>query len=336
MSERLRSIELDPKLSRAFAETFISRWDGYPLQQENGSYVQVREKLTLTHIFQHLTNPHIGYKPMTIGAYALDSRSQAKWTCFHANTPEPWSQLRSLAQILMQMNVTTYLEPSAAGGHLWLFMPTLPGSEIRQFARKLLASNQIPEYSINQKHRIEIYPKQDFLGKNMGSFVRLPLGFDQKSGQIHTFIDLEGKSLAPSIREQMGVLAQAVRVPHAFITAVQEQQLQLPSPPPKPSPAFKKRKPQRNESLSESLKHLISVFEFIGRYVDLNEQGRGICPFHHDLGTSFAVNKERNYWHCFSGCGGGSIIDFWVKWRESHDRDSSFIETIKELRAMLF
>ena len=29
-----------------------------------------------------------------------------------------------------------------------------------------------------------------------------------------------------------------------------------------------------------------------------------------DLHPSFGVNTEGNYWHCFAGCGGGSVIDF--------------------------
>ncbi len=31
---------------------------------------------------------------------------------------------------------------------------------------------------------------------------------------------------------------------------------------------------------------------------------------------SFGVNDTGNYWHCFAGCGGGTVIDLWIKWRE--------------------
>jgi hypothetical protein len=41
----------------------------------------------------------------------------------------------------------------------------------------------------------------------------------------------------------------------------------------------------------------------------------GLCPFHDDHHPSFGVNDEGNYWNCFAGCGGGSGIDFWTKWR---------------------
>src|SRR5690606_7295810 len=45
--ERLPSLEIDPQVARAFAETFIPRWDCYPLQLQDGSYVQKREPLIL-------------------------------------------------------------------------------------------------------------------------------------------------------------------------------------------------------------------------------------------------------------------------------------------------
>ena len=50
----------------------------------------------------------------------------------------------------------------------------------------------------------------------------------------------------------------------------------------------------------------------------------------------FSVDREGNYWHCFAGCGGGSIIDFWMKWRETHGQDADFTSAVKDLAEMLF
>jgi DNA primase len=78
--------------------------------------------------------------------------------------------------------------------------------------------------------------------------------------------------------------------------------------------------------------------EFIGRYVDLKPTASGAigrCPFHDDQNPSLGVNTEKNYWYCFAGCGGGSIIDFWMKWRLKRGLDASFVATIKELANML-
>jgi DNA primase len=71
--------------------------------------------------------------------------------------------------------------------------------------------------------------------------------------------------------------------------------------------------------VSEKIKASVTVLEFVSQYVDLKptESGAvGLCPFHDDHRPSFGVNDEGNYWHCFAGCGGGSVIDFWMKWRE--------------------
>jgi len=42
------------------------------------------------------------------------------------------------------------------------------------------------------------------------------------------------------------------------------------------------------------------------------------------------VNNDENYWSCFAGCGGGTIIDFWMKWR-----GVEFKEAVKELSEFL-
>jgi hypothetical protein len=42
------------------------------------------------------------------------------------------------------------------------------------------------------------------------------------------------------------------------------------------------------------------------------------------------VNDERNYPHCFAGCGGGSVIDFYVDWK-----GYGFTAAVGELAGML-
>jgi DNA primase len=74
----------------------------------------------------------------------------------------------------------------------------------------------------------------------------------------------------------------------------------------------------------------------VSRYIELDERGRGYCSFHEDQHQSFGVHRERNFWHCYAGCGGGSIIDFWQKWREKQGQDPSFKATLAELAKLLF
>lgn len=37
------------------------------------------------------------------------------------------------------------------------------------------------------------------------------------------------------------------------------------------------------------------------------------CPFHEDGSPSFGVNVDEQVWHCYAGCGGGSVIDLLAK-----------------------
>jgi DNA primase len=82
--------------------------------------------------------------------------------------------------------------------------------------------------------------------------------------------------------------------------------------------------------VSERIKAAVSVRQFVSQYVELSEDGKGLCPFHDDQVSSFSVDDERNYWHCFACGTGGSIIDFWMQWRQCN-----FKAVISELAAML-
>lgn len=73
---------------------------------------------------------------------------------------------------------------------------------------------------------------------------------------------------------------------------------------------------------------------FNGPFLRL-DLGTRTFRFHDDQVKSFQVNIEGNYWHCYAGCGGGSLIDFWSEWRTHHGQDGSFTETVRELRTML-
>jgi DNA primase len=85
--------------------------------------------------------------------------------------------------------------------------------------------------------------------------------------------------------------------------------------------------------VSEKIKASVTVLEFVSQYIDLKPTpggAIGLCPFHDDHHPSFGVNEAGNYWNCFAGCGGGSVIDFWIKWR-----GCDFTMAIRELAEML-
>ena len=311
--EHLPIPELSPHLIEAFAKTFIHRHDCYPKQLENGAYVSIKDEFTTDLIYAHFRGE------ITLGTYALDDESMARWICLDADELDQWQTLKCATHKLEDAGIFPYLEVSRRGGHCWFFTPPLPGKIVRQFGKQLLL-----KYGLG---KMEIYPKQEVLTTGSGSLVRLPFGIHKKTGKRYSFITPTGEPLAPTIRQQIALLAAPVLVPLTFIDQIIAQAEETMNSPPSPThqETFAKF-PQRNgEILSERIKNSISVIDFVSRYVTLDQSGKGLCPFHDDNEQSFGVHRERNFWHCYAGCGGGSVIDFWAKWRETHGQSSDLM-----------
>lgn len=323
--------EVETALVSAYAQTFIPRWDRYPIQlatgTNRGTYIQVAKPLTLETVSSHLLGHRFkDVSPITLGAYALDEYSQAKWICFDADQPQQWEGLLSLARLLSDQGLHPYLEPSRRGGHLWLFTPVIAGKDARRFGNYLKAEHGVED--------VELYPKQDRLLEGAGSFVRLPLGVHRKDNHRYHFVKLDGSTpLAPTIREQIAMLAAPQRVPLEFIEGILAYAPETEAF--SPTPTFESLHTASGENLSDRLKSHISVFDFVSQYVPLDRNAKGYCPFHDDKHKSFQVNVRENYWNCYADCGGGSIIDFWAKWREVHGQTPTFKDTVTELAQML-
>jgi hypothetical protein len=273
-----------------YATTFIPRFDMYPLQLQDGRYVSIKKRLHLDLVTAHLKGL------ITLGAYALDEESRAKWICFDADDEDEWMGLRGMACCLEREHITPYIEPSGRGGHLWLFSEPLDGVEARRFGQQLLLEHGL--------ENVELFPKQDTLTTGPGSLVRLPLGHHRLTGRRHHFITTSGAPLAPSVHEQIILLAAPARVPQVFIDLV----LARAAEPVTVSPTPRFAPPPGEvaaDTLSERLKRRISVYDFVSQYVELDPQGRGLCPFHDDHRKSFGVNRAGNFWHCFAGCSSG-------------------------------
>lgn len=79
----------------------------------------------------------------------------------------------------------------------------------------------------------------------------------------------------------------------------------------------------------EELLGKTDIVKLISRYVPLKRKGRtywGCCPFHHEKDPSFAVNEEKQFFHCFGCKEGGNAISF-VQKMESLD----FIDAVRML-----
>lgn len=316
--ERPHNPELERHELIAYAQTFLPRFDRYSRQNNDGSYSAIPEPISMDILRQHVNGT------LTLGAYALNVRNEAQWICFDADTDEEWRGLWEMASELKAEHAPSYLEPSQRGGHLWLFLSEpLSGQDARRFARQLAAEQDIPT--------VEIYPKQDTLRTGPGSLVRLPLGIHRKANHRYHLVDLTGEPLAPTIRDQMRVLAHPERVSASYVELV----LNLAAEPkPVPSPLAYEGKTIRIASgeVSEQIKSRISVYEFVSQFIEINRDGRGLCPFHDDHHMSFSVHRERNFWQCFATqCNKGyTIIDFWMYWR-----NIGFKNAVKELAAIL-
>jgi len=298
-------------LAAMLAGTFVQRRDLYARQLGDGRYLCVRKPLTDSLLISHLKGS------LTLGAYVLDTDSRARFAVIDADDDLQVARLADMSRSLAKEELPAYLETSRRGGHLWMFLEqSLPGKTVRVFGKCLLKSHNL--------EGIEFFPKQDQLDGGPGSLIRLPFGIHRKDGQRHGFVTERGEPLASTLAEQIRILAN----PRTVSTSALDDFIRRCESIPQESSSSKNR--TNGETLSEQIKRKMTVLDFVGQYVELSPAGRGLCPFHDDHHFSFSVNAEKNYWHCFAGCGGGSLIDFWMKWQ-----GVEFRQAVKELASMV-
>ena len=314
--ERLQTEELSAPVD-VLAQQFVQRWDKYPRQGDNGAYFTVENKLTRRHLYSHLRGK------ITLGSYVLDPESCGRFMVLDADDAPGGRRLQALAQVLGQLDCQSYLEASRRGGHLWFFFDEpLPGREIRRFGKGLLAHFNIPE--------MELYPKQDALRSGPGSLIRMPFGVHRKSGRRYGFYTSKGEPLAPTLREQISVLGEAETVPERLFDLYSAY-----ASAPAPKPDFEPIDAP-GELVSDRIKAATSCYEFISQYVELDDLGRGHCPFHDDQTASFSIHREHNYWHCFSGCGAGDVISFYMTYQQRVEgKECDFKAAVTDLAGML-
>lgn len=301
-------------IAQELTRQYLTRADMYAIQLVDGRYVVVKKHFTPGVMYLHLLGQ------LTVGGYLLDTNSQTRQLVLDADGEAPFDKLKSLAGELVGQGVPSYLETSRRGGHLRLFFPQpVSGQLARGLGLQLQQAHDL---------QVEIYPKQAALGDGPGSLVRLPFGRHRLTGQRYGFIHPDGSTLG-SWRQQVDELAHPQTVPLAFVEAHQYAPVRKREAVPK---TFRTRAGQ-GETVWERIKDSISVYDFVSQYVTLTPSGSGyvgLCPFHDDHHPSFGINAEGNYWNCFAGCGGGSVIDFWML-QEGVD----FKTAVADLEAML-
>ncbi len=316
MGEREKPLS-EYELSRPamiLAKRFVQRWDIYARQLDDGRYICVHEPLNVEHLFAHLRGE------ITLGAYCLNQKNKARFIVFDADDEEGMENLLQINFGLVQNHCPSYLESSRRGGHLWLFFENaVTGREARKFGLGILAEHKV--------EGIELFPKQDCLSQGPGSLIRMPFGVHRVTGMRYGFITTVRKPLAPTIREQIYALSTPQTISKMMIKSYPTtSSTEIPK-------ASLERFGESTETISQRIKQSITVLEFVSQYIDLKSNGSGAigkCPFHDDQHPSFSVNDKENYWHCFAGCGGGSIIDFWMKWK-----NCEFVQAISELNQII-
>lgn len=285
------------EISRGIYATFVNRRDAFAFQLPDGRYFASHREITVEHVMGHLKGN------ITLGIYLLDRENLARFSVIDADDDEGLEKLRKAHE---ELPLPSYLESSRRGGHLWFFFQeSVEGKIAKNFGLEI-AKRFLVE--------AEVFPKQAE-SEGPGSCIRLPFGIHKKTGQRYPFIGLG------NWKEQLEALTHPAKVPVEEVLKYQYQE-----PERKSIQIFPATGETNDLPLWEKVKRGITVEELVSQYVDLTAKGLGKCPFHDDEVASFSVNAKGNYWHCFAGCGGGSVIDFWMKLN-----DMDFKEATKDL-----
>lgn len=313
---------MQEKYLHQYVELFCHRRDIHARQQPDGRYFLIREPISLDLVRRHLQGG------ITCGWYALQEDNTVRWAVLDADEENGLTVLSNAWQLLNELGLSSYLENSRRGGHLWLFSEPMPAIVPRRLLRRVIEHLDIGG--------MEVFPKQDELIEDgVGSLVRGPLGRHRRSDKRYSFLDaVTLKPVGRSLNAQLDHLME-VRVNSRGKVAEALARLDVldntlhyePSP----------ERVRNGDELAELKAAIGNLYDFVSQYVDLDERGRGSCPFHPpDRHASFAVNREAGYWVCFHEVNpetghhlGGDAIEFY---RRLNGLD--FNDTVTELAGL--
>ncbi len=278
----------------------VGRRNDYAIQQRDGRYLRAFRPVTGSVLVRHLAGQ------MSIGTYIRDEKGLCSFAVFDADQTDGLAVLKDLQTELANQGFPAYLERSRRGGHLWLFFrQPCPAALARAWLLPLAAARHL-----------ELFPKQSS-GRGIGSLIRLPLGIHQRSGKRYPFLTTDLQPVARTLPEQLQWLAQVQRVTPPPIALPPTRTF---PPPISPFPAT------QNSDIRLSLRSIRdwnaaqNPLTLIGRYVKLDHNGSGHCPFsdHHegerDSHASFQVFYPRRpggiCWYCYAWEKGGTAFDF--------------------------
>lgn len=298
-----------------FARLFVGRRSDYALQQDDGRYRRVGRPVTADALCRHLGGSE------TMGTYVMDEQGRCRFAVFDADGTEGLRLLADVQARLAHDGITSYLELSRRGGHLWVLLASLvPASVLRSFLLPYCPAD------------MEFYPKQDEgTSGRYGSLIRLPLGVHRLAGRRYPFVSwVEGRPVLVA-RSASATLAwfatmERTMVP-AAITTVADTHMPASVQPAREQhahPSLAKTPPAETSTFTEATIRAWCAsqdpFRVIGHYVKLDRRGLGCCPFgeHHsdrkDSHPSFRVYLPRtpssSCWYCYVWQKGGTLFDF--------------------------
>ncbi len=304
------------ELVEAYASLFVHCWSQYAVQQRDGSYWRVVESLTLPLISAHLEGR------WTLGTYLLDEQCRCLFAVFDADGVDGLWQLLGLAMELAEQGISTVLEASRRGGHLWVhFAEPTPAQVVRAW---------LLPYALSLG--VELYPKQERLGPDGAcSLIRLPLGMHRQARGWYPFVlmkrDGEVVPVGETVQECCAWVCQAVqRVAVCVACASPGGHLVRDDALIASHEGYVSRDGMfmaSHEGMARPGRGSIrawcraqDIVGVIGRYVMLDRRGIGSCPFkeHHyrgDVRPSFQVFGGHDpHWYCYTWGRAGNLFDF--------------------------
>lgn len=184
-------------------------------------YRAVRRPVSDAVIRGHLTGQH------TAAWYQLGADDSVRWGAYDCDATEPErarAALTRLYELAAQAGLTTAVETSRRGGHLWIFIEP-PGVPAWQMFRLLSGLLEVARTAgvVAAGVPIEMYPKQVARGPDgLGSALRGPLGVHQQTGMRYPLLDVSRWApVGATLRAQLEALEQvhAARTPAGAVAA---------------------------------------------------------------------------------------------------------------------